>query len=316
MFRTKKGQLLAQILWGLFLFTLFFFLLSNMFANFKVQQLSFGYSFLQEEAGFEIGDSLWSYSASDSYLKALWTGIGNTLKIAFIGNIGALILGLFLSICLLVPHKLLQFLSESFLQVIRNIPLLLQLFVWYALISELLPPIRQSWEFLPNVFLNKRGLYLPWFDGSLPVLKGLNFQGGAHLSPELLALCLGLIIYTSVFMAEIIKAGVLSVEKGQWEAGHSLGFSYAQTLRLIIFPQSLRVIIPPLTSQFMNLTKNSSLAVAIGYPDFVSIVNTSLNQTGRAVELIFLLMLTYLFLNLCISWIMNYFYRRVLKWNL
>jgi len=196
---------------------------------------------------------------------------------------------------------------------VRNIPLLLQLFLWYGLLTELLPSPREAWSPIPGTFLSNRGFYfpVPSFDAqgsfglSRPLLGGFNFSGGASISPELAALALGLAIYTSSYIAEIVRAGVQAVPRGQVEAARSMGLSPLATLRLVVLPQAMRLIVPPLTSQYLNLVKNSSLGVAIGYPELVSIANTTINQTGQAVEGIALLMASYLTVSLLLSTIAN-----------
>ena len=198
------------------------------------------------------------------------------------------------------------------MEFVRNVPLLVQLFFWYAMITETLPVAREALEPLPGVFLSNRGIYFPTFSGT-PVLQGFNFTGGAALTPEFAALLLGLATYTAGFIAEIVRAGILAVDRGQGEAAHALGLSRGQTTRLVILPQALRVIVPPMTSQYLDLTKNSSLAVAIGYPDLVSIANTTINQTGQAIEGIAIIMLVYLTISLTISAFMNWYNARVLR---
>jgi general L-amino acid transport system permease protein len=188
---------------------------------------------------------------------------------------------------------------------IRNVPLLVQLFFWYALITEGLPPPREALSPLPGVFLTNRGLFFPGFSG-MPELQGFNFVGGAALSPEFAALLIGLSLYTAAFIAEIVRAGVMAVRRDQWHAALALGLERRHVLRYVVAPQALRVIIPPLTSQYLNLTKNSSLAVAIGYPDLVSIANTTINQTGQAIEGIAIIMAVYLAISLAISALMNW----------
>jgi general L-amino acid transport system permease protein len=195
---------------------------------------------------------------------------------------------------------------------VRNVPLLVQLFFWYALITEALPAARDALHPLPGVFLSNRGIYFPSFSG-VPVLEGFNFAGGASVSPEFAALLIGLAIYTAGFIAEIVRAGILSVARGQWEAAQAVGLTQPQTLRHVVLPQALRVIVPPMTSQYLDLTKNSSLAVAIGYPDLVSIVNTTMNQTGQAIEGIAIIMGVYLTISLSISALMNWYNARVLR---
>jgi general L-amino acid transport system permease protein len=173
-------------------------------------------------------------------------------------------------------------------------------------ITEGMPGPREALSPLPGVFLSNRGIFIPTFS-SVPELQGFNFTGGAALSPEFAALLIGLTTYTAAFIAEIVRAGILAVDRGQGEAAHALGLSRGQTTRLVILPQALRVIVPPMTSQYLNLTKNSSLAVAIGYPDLVSIANTTMNQTGQAIEGIATIMAVYLTISLSISAFMNWY---------
>ena len=283
---------------------------------------------------------------------------------AVVGCFFAFILGLIFGVMGISKNEAVKGFSASYVNIIRNIPLLLQLFFWYALFTDIFPSVRQANSTFGLIFSN-RGFYFPvfeersvmviWFiscvsvaflstyihltkiktyrfykwlistlaitgiftvafslsfDLSKPILKGFNIEGGKYLSPEFCSLFLGLTIYTGAFMAEIIRAGILAIPKGQWEAARSLGLSEFNVLRFVIIPQSFRVSFPPLISQFLNLTKNSSLAVAIGYPDFVSIANTSMNQTGQAIELVALIMLVYLSVSLSSSLILNLFSKR------
>jgi len=191
------------------------------------------------------------------------------------------------------------------------VPLLVQLFFWYAVITEALPPPRAALAPLPGVFLTNRGIYLPTFSG-VPALQGFNFSGGTSLSPEFAALLIGVVVYTAAFIAEIVRAGVLSVPRGQSDAGRAIGLTAFQNTRSVVLPQALRAIVPPLASQYLNLTKNSSLAVAIGYPDLVSIANTTINQTGQAIEGVALIMAVYLTISLAISALMNWYNARIL----
>jgi general L-amino acid transport system permease protein len=205
---------------------------------------------------------------------------------------------------------LLRNLAASYVEFIRNVPLLVQLFFWYALITESLPGPREALHPLPGLFLSNRGIFFPTLT-SVPHLDGFNFTGGAALAPEFAALLVGLAVYTASFIAEIVRAGILAVERGQHEAADALGLNDFQKTILILLPQALRVIVPPLTSQFLNLTKNSSLAVAIGYPDLVSIANTTINQTGQAIEGIAVIMAVYLTISLSISACMNWYNARI-----
>jgi general L-amino acid transport system permease protein len=287
------------------------FLISNTAANLEARRIASGFSFLQREAGFEIGETFFlRYSAGDSYLRALAVGLTNTLTVAAIGIVVATLLGGLIGLARLAPNALLRALAAAYVEFLRNVPLLVQLFFWYALITQALPHPRAALEALPGVFLTNRGIFLP-LPGSVPRLEGFNFTGGAALTPEFAALLFGLITYTAAFIAEIVRAGVLSIERGQIDAANALGLRRGQTTRLVVLPQALRVIVPPLTSQYLNLTKNSSLAVAIGFPDLVSIANTTINQTGQAIEGVALIMAVYLTVSLAISALMNWYNARL-----
>jgi len=280
-------------------------------ANLEERRIASGFGFLGREAGFEIGESAFlRYSASDSYLRALIVGLTNTLAVAVIGIVLSTLLGTFIGLARLAKNFLLRTLSAGYVEFIRNVPLLVQLFFWYAVITEGMPGPREALSPLPGVFLSNRGIFFPSFSG-VPELQGFNFVGGLAVSPEFAALLIGLVTYTAGFIAEIVRAGILAVDRGQGEAAHALGLTRAQATRLIVLPQALRVIIPPMTSQYLNLTKNSSLAVAIGYPDLVSIANTTMNQTGQAIEGIAIIMAVYLTISLSISAFMNWYNARV-----
>jgi general L-amino acid transport system permease protein len=283
------------------------FLVSNTMANLEERRIASGFGFLEREAGFEIGESAFlRYSASDTYLRALLVGLANTLAVALIGIVLATVFGTAIGLFRLSKNFLLRMLSAAYVEFLRNVPLLVQLFFWYALITEGMPGPREALSPLPGVFLSNRGIFFPTFSGA-PELQGFNFVGGAALSPEFAALLIGLTTYTAAFIAEIVRAGILAVDRGQGEAAHALGLSRPQATRLVILPQALRVIVPPMTSQYLNLTKNSSLAVAIGYPDLVSIANTTMNQTGQAIEGIAIIMAVYLTISLSISAFMNWY---------
>jgi general L-amino acid transport system permease protein len=293
--------------------------------------------------------------------------------VSILGIVAATLLGTLLGVARLSRNWLVAKVAGAYVEVMRNVPLLLQLFFWYAVITEVLPGPREALHPVTGVFLSNRGLKLPALQGDaldwmlaglglaivlgvfvahwarkrqeatgnifplgrtlvaliialpllgwlvsgaslsleLPELKGFNFAGGITLSPEFAALLAGLVIYTSAFVAEVVRSGIQAVNQGQWEAAGALGLSRARVLRLVILPQALRVIIPPMTSQYLNLTKNSSLAVAIGYPDLVSVVNTTLNQTGQAIEGILIIMAAYLTVSLSISVFMNWYNKRI-----
>jgi general L-amino acid transport system permease protein len=217
----------------------------------------------------------------------------------------------------LSPNWLLAKLASGYVELLRNIPLVVQLFFWYAVITESLPAPAQALTPMPGIYLSNRGLAVPTiasllpFEVEYPSLSGFNFSGGVVLSPEFAALLLGLALYTAAFIGEIVRAGILAVDRGQYEAAQSQGLSQAQLMRLIILPQALRVVVPPVTSQYLNCVKNSSLAVAIGYPDLVSIANTTINQTGQAIEGIAIIMLVYLTISLAIAALMNVYNRRI-----
>jgi general L-amino acid transport system permease protein len=293
--------------------------------------------------------------------------------VAVVGIVLATILGALLGIARLSKNWLLSKIAAVYVEVIRDLPLLLQLLFWYAILQGL-PGPRQAINPVQGVFLSNRGLKLPWIewqdahsyaliaflagavvtwlyrrqalakrmaDGqprpvwpvalgllvALPVavwaaagapwtvdwpaLRGFNFRGGLNVSPEYFALLLGLVLYTAGFIAEIVRAGILAVAQGQWEAAQALGLRPGSVLKLVVLPQALRVIVPPMTSQYLNITKNSSLAVAIGYQDIVSIANTTLNQTGQAIEGIAIIMLVYLTISLSISFFMNWYNARI-----
>ena len=290
---------------------LFGYLYVNTSNNLEARRIASGFAFLWREAGFEIGEtSGLAFSAADTYFRALWVGLVNTFRIAAIGIVLATILGTLVGLARLSPNFLLAKLASAYVEVIRNVPLLVQLFFWYTVISEGLPGAENALEPLPGVFLSNRGIFFPSFS-SMPVLQGFNFSGGIAISPEFAALLIGLVTYTAGFIAEIVRAGILSVSRGQVDAAYSMGLERRGALRYVILPQALRLIVPPMTSQYLNLTKNSSLAVAIGYPDLVSIANTTMNQTGQAIEGIAIIMGVYLTISLSISAFMNWYNRRV-----
>jgi len=349
------------------------FLVHNTLSNLSSRNISTGFDFLSKEAGFAIGETPIAYSPASTYGRAITVGLLNTLRVALFGIVLATILGTIIGIARLSSNWLIRKISSIYVEVMRNVPLLLQLFFWYAIISETLPGPRQAMHPLPGVFVSNRGIQMPsvhgdgllwlfaglvlallmiivmfkwarknqektgqifptgrwsiallffvpvvvwFFSGTsmtldVPELKGFNFAGGMTLSPEFAALLIGLVIYTAAFIAEVVRSGIQAVNRGQWEAAEALGLKRGQVLRLIVLPQALRVIIPPMTSQYLNITKNSSLAVAIGYPDIVSVINTTLNQTGQAIEGIMMIMAAYLTVSLSISVFMNWYNKRI-----
>jgi general L-amino acid transport system permease protein len=290
-------------------------LISNTLANMRTRGIQSGFDFLSQPAGFDIGEGWLDYDPTNPYWKAFLVGIVNTLRVAITGCVLATLLGTLLGIGRFSANALVRGICRGYVELFRNIPLLLQLLMWYLVFIEYLPPANEALSLGKMVFLSKNGLSFPFFNGSMqfevPVAGEMQVAGGATLSPEFMAVLLGLVLYTSAFIAEVVRAGIASVPKGQTEAGASIGLSRIQTMRLIVMPQALRLIVPPLTNQYLNLTKNSSLAVAIGYPELVSIANTSMNQSGRAVECIAIIMLVYLLLSLITSALMNWFNRRV-----
>jgi len=290
---------------------LLWFFASNAAHNLEARKIASGFGFLWREAGFEIGETgAIAYGAADSYLRALGIGLWNTVRVAAIGALLATALGTLIGLARLSPNWLLEQLAAGYVEALRNVPLLVQLFFWYALISDVLPGPRDALQPLPGVFLSNRGIAFPTPWGT-PVLSGFNFTGGATLTPEFAALLVGLTTYTAAFIGEIVRAGVLSVGRGQIEAAQAVGLARRGVLRFVVLPQALRLIVPPLTSQYLNLAKNSSLAVAIGYPDLVSIANTAMNQTGQAIEGIAIIMAVYLTISLAISAFMNWYNQRV-----
>ena len=346
---------------------------SNALHNLSVRRISTGFAFLGREAGMPIDDTWIAYSPKNTYLRAFIVGVVNTLRVAAIGIVLATVLGTLIGIAKLSSNWLLSRLAAIYVEVLRDVPLLLQLLFWYVLMQGL-PAARAAWKPIEGVFLSNRGLILPsipieeanlWViaaavaglialyllrrrliaqqmvDGrtrhvwpyalalaigfpalvslalgaswtiTLPELRGFNFVGGLTLAPEYFALLIALVTYTSAFIAEIVRSGIQAVSRGQWDAAQALGLRRGFVLRHIVLPQALRVIIPPMTSQYLNLTKNSSLAVAVGYQDIVSIANTTLNQTGQAIEAIALIMLVFLTISLGISLFMNWYNARI-----
>ncbi len=351
-----------------------YYLVSNTIANLEKQHIAAGFGFLKKEAAFEVGESLIPYTAADHYGRALLVGALNTIKVSFVGIVITVFLGTVIGIARLSSNWLVARLAASYIEVMQDIPVLLQLFFWYAIFYESLPPPREAVSPVAGVFLCSRGMafgvplahpshpyillalllacamvyllhhwakrrqemtgqFFPVFsvgaglivglplvtwlafgaptEMDVPRLEGFNFKGGLTVSPEFMAVLLGLVLYTAAFVAEIVRAGIQSVSKGQREAAMSVGLRPTLVLNLVILPQALRVIIPPLTSQMLNLTKNSSLAVAIGYPDFVSVANTTMNQTGQAIEGVALIMAVYLFFSLTTSAFMNWYNKRI-----
>ena len=273
-------------------------LVVNLLANMKMRGIQTGLDFLLEPVGFDISESWLTHTAEDPFWHAFLVGLINTLRVAVPGIVLATFIGLLVAVARISHHPLARALARTYIEVLRNVPLLIQLLMGYIALIELMPDPDAAWLIGP----------LEWSKA------GLSWGAeGASLSPEYLALLIGLSLYTSAFIAEVFRAGIEAVPRGQTLAAQSLGLQALPTLRHVVLPQALKVAVPPLTSQYLNLTKNSSLAVAIGYPDLVSIANTTLNQTGRAVECIGLIMLIYLGLSLLTAWGMNRYNQRVTR---
>ncbi len=348
------------------------FIAHNTLYNMKIRGIQSGFDFLSGPAGFDIGESLFPFDSAQPYWQAFLVGLSNTLRVAILGIILTTILGTLLGVGRFSRNALVRGVCYAYVEFFRNVPVLLQLLMWYLFFTEALPATAEAWKVGP-FFLSKGGLSFPipvwsagqfwaaigliagagvalfyrkwarlrfeatgklrsmfwipvaiclagsllgWLAGGAPTafefpIKGeFAIENGGSLTPEFLSVLLGLTIYTAAFVAEVVRSGIQSVARGQGEAAAALGLDPAQSMRLVMLPQALRVIIPPITNQFLNLTKNSSLAVAIGYPDVVSIANTALNQTGRAVECISIVMLVYLTTSLATSLLMNWYNSR------
>ncbi len=371
-FRSLFYQALVVGLLGAFIV----FIVFNTAQNIEKRGIQTGFDFLSAPAGYDIAISPFiEYTAQHSHGRVFLVGLFNTLLVSALGIIAATILGVFLGVLRLSPNWLVSRVVYCYVEMTRNVPLLLQILLWYAIFLGL-PSVKQSMSFFNDTFfLNQRGLILPeplpsdgfmwvpialiiglvasfifakWahktqdatgkiypvflintamilglpilafaamgfpLDFAYAELKGFNFKGGMTIKPEFTALWFALSLYTAAFISETVRAGIQSVSHGQTEASEALGLRPSWTMRLVVLPQALRVIIPPMTSQYLNLTKNSSLAVAIGYPDIVqSFGGVTLNQTGQAIEVIFITMLVYLTISLVISSFMNWYNNRV-----
>jgi general L-amino acid transport system permease protein len=364
-FRGLLYQILAVIVIG----GVAWFLAHNTAENMRIRGIKSGFDFLAQPAGFDIGESLTAFDSNDPYWKAFLIGVSNTLRVAIVGIILTTILGTLVGVGRFSRNGLVRGLCQCYVELFRNVPVVIQLLVWYLLLTEFLPDIADAKHFGP-FFLSKGGFTFPapvWETGHLWAVAGLiaglaaawfyrrwaqnkfeetghvrsmfwipvvivilggvigwlaggapsqfmfptkgefAIEGGGALTPEFMAVLIGLTLYTAAFVAEVVRSGIQSVARGQSEASQALGLSTGQEMQKVLLPQALRVIIPPMTNQFLNLTKNSSLAVAIGYPDVVSISNTALNQTGRAVECIALIMAVYLTTSLLTSFFMGWY---------
>jgi general L-amino acid transport system permease protein len=315
-FIAKLRILLVQALVLGAIIGLGFYVIHNTLDNLARRGIATGFSYLGRPASFDIGEALIAYSPADSYGRALLVGLLNTLEIAVLGCVLATLLGLVIGIARLSRNWLIRHLAGAYVETLRNVPLLLQLFVWWDVLRISAPAPRQAWEVFPGAFVSNRGLAFPapsWsgeFHWDVPHLAGFNFVGGYVVTPEFAALLAGLAVYTAAFIAEIVRAGVEGVARGQFEAARALGLKPWQILRLVILPQARRIILPPLIGEYQALTKNSSLAVAIGFPELMAITNTTLNQTGQAIEAIALMMAIYLTLSLLTAFGLNWYNAR------
>jgi general L-amino acid transport system permease protein len=368
--RSREGRsVIYQIVAILSVLALVALLVRNTLANMRLRGIQSGYDFLFQPFGFDISETLIEYASNSTYLLAFAIGMLNTLKVALIGIALATLVGVLVGVGRFSANFLVRKICYAYVEFFRNVPVYLQLLIWYLLFAEALPDFDKAWT-LGHFYLSKNGISFPWpvwqtghtlallglvlglvfasyyrkkarqhFDRTgqtrpvwgvswavtlalavlgwlaggapsewnVPKIGDFQIENGGVFSPEFMALLCGLVLYTASFIAEVVRSGIASVSLGQHEAASSLGLNKAQSMRLVVLPQALRVIIPPLTSQYLNLTKNSSLAVAIGYPELVSIANTTLNQTGRAIEALSIVMLVYLTLSLITSALMNWF---------
>jgi general L-amino acid transport system permease protein len=298
----------VQAVVGLLVLLLIAFLLGNLVRNLTAAGLLLSWRWLQQPAGFDISESVIPFNAQLPYWRALAAGLVNTIRAVLVGLVGATLLGTLVGMASFSHNGLLRRLARVYVEVVRNIPLLLQLVFWYFVVFLTFPNGAAAIQ-LPGVVLAKSGLYIAGFGEGLrwmgPMLVNGVWQAPVRLSVEFGALLTGLIVYSGAFIAEVVRGGIAAVPRGQWEAASSLGLSWFATLRRIVLPQSLRVIVPGLNTQYISLAKNSSLAVAVGYTDLYSVAETTLNQTGRAVEVILVLLAAYLTLDLLISALMN-----------
>ncbi|SOC27884.1 amino acid ABC transporter permease [Thalassospira xiamenensis] len=365
---STRGVVIQAATLGLVLATLLY-LFSNSAQNLDRLGLSFGFDFLQTTAGFDISWSLIAYDPSMSYWRVFLVGIVNTLFLSFCVIVFGTILGTIVGILRLSPNPLVSQLARCYVEVVRNVPLLIQIIFWFTTVFSALPPPRSGYGFAGLVFLNNRGFYMPsavtdmsgwliaagslillgplWFllrgirrqqrqsgsvsrsyriafalwglvlcgmalivgsslRWSVPALQGFNIEGGMFLPSAFGAAFIAMTVYRSAAIAETVRAGMESISKGQHEAAATIGFSRFQTLRLILIPQAIRAIIPPLANSWLVATKDSSLAVAIGFPELVSVfMQTSVNQTGRAIEIIAMVMGFYIVVSLIISYLLN-----------
>lgn len=301
------GLLLQTLLIGLCV-ALILWLFGNAFEQMRARGMQAGFSFLLEPAGFDISETPLVYDPAQPFWRAFLVGLLNTLRVALPALVLATVLGVVVGVARLSSALPVRVLAALYVEVFRNVPLLLQLFMGYFVLSELLPAADAPLSPLPGVWLSRSGLALPWWgaDGlDWPQRGTFGIEGGAVLTPEYLTLLVGLASYTAAYIAEIVRGGIQAVPRGQTEAARALGLRPVAVLRHVVLPQALKAIVPPLGNQYLNGLKNASLAVAIGYPDLVSVSNTALNQTGRALECIAVMMALYLGLSLLVAGVMR-----------
>ena len=375
LYKNEVSAYLIQLLTFGAIAYVFYQAIDNLIINIENRGIRTGFDFLSLESGFDIAEYLIDYSSSSSNLRVFYVGLLNTILVSFVGIAFASLIGLMVGIARLSNNWLIAKLAGGYIELFRNIPILLQILFWYNLALTSFPHPKRSFELFDSIFINLRGIYLPkpiaaegfiWVLGALvvgvvlrilvkrhfnkrhdetgvetstfvysfllliglpvavyfmlgaplhldyPALKGFNFKGGISLSPEFLSLILALSIYTATYIAEAIRSGIESVSQGQKEAALAMGLTQKQSLKLVLLPQALRVSIPPIINQYLNLAKNSSLATAIGYPELTSVfTGTVLNQVGQALEIVFMTMMVYLTISLGISLILNIVNRRM-----
>jgi general L-amino acid transport system permease protein len=315
-----QRKLLIQITVAGGVAALLAFMAVNVAANLEARGVRTGFGFLAQRAGFQITPSLIPFSEDGSFARALLVGLLNTVLVTALAIPLASLIGLALGLCGLARATLIRVLARGYVEIVRNIPPIIELFVFYFVVFRDLPPPRQSWRLLDAIFLNNRGLYLPlpsWSEGGwswdIPQLRGFNIAGGVSLGPELLALVATLAIYQSAYIAETVRSGIGAVSAGQIEASRALGLTRWQSLRLVILPQALHVMRPPLTTIYVNTLKGSTLAAAIAFPDLVSVFAGSvLNLTGQALEIMLVTGGVYLALSALISALMQIGDRRAM----
>jgi len=371
----KYRSITLQVIAAVLLLSFIGMIVNNTMSNLKILGINPGYDFLGDPSSYDISQHLIEYNSTSPHWKAGVVGLLNTLLVALFGVVTATIIGFVVGVFRLSKNWLISRISYVYIELTRNVPLLLQILLWYGITVHSLPKPKQALEPATNFFLSNRGLFMPkpvfesamwlvvaafivavvaaiWYSKrahklqdetgkispvftvgaslivglplvaffvsgmpvsfDIPELKGFNYKGGMAIKPEFMALWFALSMYTGAFIAEIVRAGIVSISHGQTEASYSLGIKSSWTMRLVVLPQALRVIIPPLISQYLNLTKNSSLAIAVGYMDVVATLGgITLNQTGRALECMSIVLTTYLVISLSISAVMNWYNKRV-----